>query len=196
MKKLIIALAFIASTVVAMAQDGTVNFNNRVIGDATATPPIPDIISPIFNVDGSTPLSGSGFLAQLTFRPAGSSGAFVAAGDALIFRTGTRAGFVDTAAGSDRTLTGIAAGANVDIQILAWDASKGATYAAAKAAFGNIGESPILSNLKTGGAGSPPGLSANLIGLQSFSLHPSVPEPTTIALGLLGAGALFLRRRK
>jgi hypothetical protein len=45
----------------------------------------------------------------------------------------------------------------------------------------------------TGGAGSPPSLPANLVGLTSFSL---VPEPSTYALLALGAAALFLRRRK
>jgi len=40
-----------------------------------------------------------------------------------------------------------------------------------------------------------------LTGLTGFSLTGSapvgnVPEPSTIALGVLGAGALFLRRRK
>ena len=39
-----------------------------------------------------------------------------------------------------------------------------------------------------------------LVGLQSFNLKPSgagvIPEPSTIALGVLGAAALFFRSRK
>jgi hypothetical protein len=34
-----------------------------------------------------------------------------------------------------------------------------------------------------------------MIGLESFAVVP-VPEPSTIALGLLGAAFLLLRRRK
>lgn len=185
MKKLLIAIAFMASAVAAMAQ-GTVTFQNRDTGND------PVIDAPIFNVDGTTALSGSGFLAQLYFAPVGSS-TFTASGDAVIFRTGTRAGYVDNTVDLTRTLSGIAAGAAAQIQIRAWDASKGSTYEAALAAGGATGFSPTLT-VTTGGAGSPPGLPAALSGLQGFKLN--IPEPTTIALGLLGAGALFLRRRK
>ena len=190
MKKLLIAIAFMATAAVAMAQ-GTVTFSNK---DSGTTPPID---APIFNVDGTTPLSGSGFLAQLYFAPAGSTASTVftaAPGSALIFRTGTRAGYTDNTVDLNRVLTGIAAGAAADIQIRAWDASKGSTYEAALAAGGAVGKSPTLAGVITGGSGTPASLPTSLVGLQGFKLN--VPEPTTIALGLLGAGALFLRRRK
>jgi len=185
MKKLLIAIAFMASAAVAMAQ-GTVTFQNR---DTTQTPPID---APVFDVDGTTALSGAAYLAQLYYAPVGSS-TFVSSGDAVIFRTGTRAGYVDNTVDLTRTLAGITAGGNAQIQVRAWLASGGATY---EAALGKV-PSGISSTITvaTGGAGSPPGLPTALLGLQSFHLNP-VPEPTTIALGLLGAGALFLRRRK
>lgn len=58
------------------------------------------------------------------------------------------------------------------------------------------------SNVITVTATDAPAPPASLTGLQSFTLTasggptPVVPEPSTIALGLLGAAALFLRRRK
>jgi hypothetical protein len=47
----------------------------------------------------------------------------------------------------------------------------------------------------TGGVGSPPSTPAFLTGLNDAVWTP-VPEPSTIALGILGAGLLLWRRRK
>lgn len=47
----------------------------------------------------------------------------------------------------------------------------------------------------TGGAGNPPSAPAALTGLNGLTYDP-VPEPSTIALGILGAGLLLWRRRK
>ena len=44
--------------------------------------------------------------------------------------------------------------------------------------------------------GAPPSFPPNLEGLQSFQLFFLVPEPSVIALGALGAGWLFLLRRR
>jgi len=61
------------------------------------------------------------------------------------------------------------------------------------------------SNVITVTATDAPAPPASLTGLQAFTITavggggggtPVVPEPSTIALGLLGAAALFLRRRK
>lgn len=184
MKKTLITAACVVATLSAMAQ-GTVNFNNSpaAIGGTGA---------PVFNIDGVTKL-GSAFVAQLYAGPVGGSLAPV--GVFLPFRDGAGAGFINsTGADTSRTIPGIAAGTPADVQIRAWATSGGATYEAAVASGALYGFSPILSLGATGGAGEPPGLPVNLIGLQSFNLV--VPEPSTIALGLLGAAALLLRRRK
>jgi hypothetical protein len=47
-----------------------------------------------------------------------------------------------------------------------------------------------------GGTQNPPNQQINMQGLQSFNLTMVVPEPSTIALGILGAGCLFLLRRR
>lgn len=172
------------ATLSALAQ-GTVNFNNApsAVGGTGAR---------IFDVDGTTALAGTAFLAQLYAGPTADSLAPI--GATLTFRTGAGAGFVDTAAGTARTIGSVAAGAVATIQVKAWEAASGATYEAALAAGGKTGFSNVIT-VTTGGAGEPPSLPANLTGLTSFQLT-IIPEPSTIALGLLGVGALLLRRRK
>ena len=60
----------------------------------------------------------------------------------------------------------------------------------------NLGEpSSIMTALN--GAPTPASQAGNMTGLTSFSLvGPAVPEPTTIALGVMGACAFLARRRK
>lgn len=106
------------------------------------------------------------------------------------------AGFVS---GGTRTITGIAPGGAADVAMRAWSKAAGATYEAALAT-GNpaylAGTSPTLSLAATGNPSAiPPGAAVSLAGLQSFAVTP-VPEPSTIALGVLGGAALLLRRRK
>jgi len=182
MKKLIFVAGILVMNLSVLAQ-GTLLFQNRA---TAATPPID---AKIFNVGGTAALGGTGFMAILY---AGATATSLAAvGPAVPFRTGAAAGYVDLSGdptAGTRILPGVVAGANAFAQVRAWDISSGATYDVASIR----GESAIL-NIPTGGAGSPPGLPANLTGLQSFSL---VPEPSTIALAALGAAFLILRRRK
>lgn len=163
---------------------GTVNFNNApsAVGGAGAR---------FYDMDGTTPLAGTAFLAQLYAGP--NEGSLAPIGAALPFRTGAGAGFVDTAAGTARTISTVAPGAVATVQIRFWGASSGATWEAALAAGGKVGLSPSIL-VTTGGSGEPPSLPANLVGLMAAQIM--IPEPGSIALGLLGAGALLLRRRK
>lgn len=171
MKKLAILAAAAMMTVGAYAQ-GTVNNANFVSGVLDA---------PVFDVDGTTRLAGANYMAQLYAGPAG--GSLAAIGSPVAFKTGSGAGYF---LGGAATIPTVAPGANADIKIVAF---QGASEASAVA----TGSSSVFT-VQTGGAGNPPGLPANLVGLTSFSLQ--VPEPSTIALGILGAAALLLRRRK
>lgn len=187
MKKLLFLAALLVASASAFAQ-GTVNIANRV----TAA----QIDAPIFDVDGTTKLTGTGFFVQLYAGAAGSSAdALTAVGAAVNFRApGAQAGYM---LGGDtiRTINGIPAGGAAAVQLRAWDAAF-ATYEQAKAANAKIGESNLIALGSTGNPTSaPPGTPADLVGLQSFSLY-QVPEPSTIALAMLGGAALFLRRRK
>lgn len=88
----------------------------------------------------------------------------------------------------------IAAGATVAFDVLVWNPADGATYAAAAAKTGAItGNSGLVQGYVTGGTGTPPAPAPNPA-FAPFSLV--VPEPTTLALGAMGLGALLLRRRK
>jgi Zn-dependent alcohol dehydrogenase len=86
----------------------------------------------------------------------------------------------------------ITADGTVTLQLRAWKGA--ATYEGVIAAgAGEIGESAAITITATDAPAPPAGLAA--AGLTSFQTA-DVPEPSTIALGLLGAAALFLRRRK
>ncbi len=100
--------------------------------------------------------------------------------------------------GPTLTLSGVTAGNAVDYQVYVWNPANGSSYAAAAAKAGDIiGSTAVITGYTTGGAGSPPSTPAALT-FAPFSLTvvPSVPEPSTIALGAIGIGALLIRRRK
>lgn len=183
MKRLLAGIACLALCVGAFAQ-GTVNFNNSpgAVGGTGA---------PVFDVDGTTRLEGTAYWAQLFAGPDGSS--LAAYGDPLNFRTGAGAGFFNTTGvDTSRAIGTVAPGAVATIEVRAWEAAGGTSYDQALAGGFKTGASAQFT-VATGGAGVPPSLPANLVGLTSFSL---VPEPSTYALLALGAAALFLRRRK
>lgn len=100
--------------------------------------------------------------------------------------------------GGQRT-TGVetAPGATATFQVRAWSADLGATYAAALASgsTGWIGTSALF-NSATGGAGTPASPAVPLSATVPGFAVTLVPEPSVIALALLGAGALFFRRKK
>lgn len=91
-------------------------------------------------------------------------------------------------------ITAVGAGQNADFQVRAWD-SAFANYATAFGAGALTGQSVVFQSL-TSAAGDPPALPVALAGkYPGFAV--AVPEPSTIALGLIGAGSLlFLRRKK
>jgi len=186
MKKLAILAALAAASLSSYAQ-GKITFSNRVVGTVDA---------PIFDVGGTAKLSGTGAWAQIYAGPAGVTDAskLVAVGSPVNFRTGAAAGYVQPPA-SDVTINGVNAGAVATLQVRAWTGTA-TSFEAAKAAGASYGSSAIFQSAALGGdpgTGAPPLTSPALVGLTSFSL---VPEPSTIALGALGAAALLLRRRK
>jgi len=104
--------------------------------------------------------------------------------------------------GNPYTITPSTPNAQVAFMFAAWSISTGAlTYDAALiASTGYAGASAIGQNYTLGGFGSPPSLPGATFGagagqISGFTLTP-VPEPSTLALGLLGAAALLMRRRK
>lgn len=106
-------------------------------------------------------------------------------------------------AGSNIAVPGTSPGGQAHLIVRAWDSTTGATYDAAtiRGHSGHFvsdilggdpdGDGPLLpitpKSMATGTAE----------GFHGFQMTQTIiPEPTTIALGALGAAALFIRRRK
>jgi len=215
MKKSVITLAAIVVAASAFGQ-GQIALNNR----QTVDQGLGLVNSPIFGSEGiglpqkiggtatgnpagtteytGARLDGSGFTAQLWFASGvGQSESALQPADGLTsFRTGTGAGYLLT--GGIATLPGVTAG-RVTLQLRVWDNQGGTvnswTEALARAPQGLAhGASALFSPTQPVGFGTvqPPVLE----GMTSFNLM-QVPEPSTIALGILGGlGTLLLIRRR
>ena len=82
----------------------------------------------------------------------------------------------------------------VSLQVRAWDARLGSSYETVAAlGIGGYGESPLFQARGGDLVGGPP--SQPLLGLQSFSLLPVVPEPSSFLLLLLGLPLFLFRHR-
>jgi len=94
------------------------------------------------------------------------------------------------------TISGAAIGTTATVAIAAWNNEGGTvnTLAAAQAAGDPWGVSSAANTSSLGGAGGgfPPNLPTSIL---SFSLA-TVPEPSTIALGVIGASTFLLRLRR
>jgi hypothetical protein len=133
---------------------------------------------------------GGGLTVGLYGGPAGSAeSALTLAGTASFIAPGRFNG-------PTATINGVAGGANATLQVRAWS---GASFTSAQGTLGQFWGKSVLWTQALGGpsptppnpiTGTPPG------GLSTFSLTQTVPEPSTIALGLLGLGALALFRRR
>jgi hypothetical protein len=178
MKKTLVAIAALMISVAASYGQGAVVFNNRVGTEVNAA--VTKDAS--FGADaGKGP--GAGYTAQLYL--VGAGGALTALTPSTTFRTASAAAefFVNSV---DVTVPGIAPGANATFRMRVWN-TDAASYDSAL----RFGESANFTTA-VGGGTLPP---TNLVGLQAFTIR-NVPEPTTIALGLLGLGAIWMRRRK
>ncbi len=172
MKKLIVAAAVGFLAVGALAQ-GQFNFGNRVT--------VAGIDAKVFRPDGVTPLDGANYWAQAYVGATLDSLAPV--GSPVNFRTGAAAGYIS----STIVTTPFSGGTQVWVEMRAWEAGAD-SYEAAVAGGKLFGKSDPIQLTVAEAPNTPP----DMVGLKSFSL---VPEPSTMALGLLGAAALMLRRR-
>ena len=152
--------------------------------------------APVFNSVG-LPLEGPQYLAEL-FGGAESNSltplVLIDSGNARLIKPFGIRGYVIPIDGGLLAVPTIPPRGLAWLQLRAWDSRSGATYdEAVLSGMGGYGESPLFYAQ----SGDPfdqfpePG---RLIGLQSFSLLPVVPEPGTGVLVLLGFGCLAARR--
>lgn len=177
MKNLIVGAALGLFAVGALAQGQFTFGNKNLISD-------PPINAKVFDKDGTTALTGP-YLTQAYVKLATDpDSSYAPVGSAVSFRAGANAGYIV----SSIVTTGIAGGTPVTVVMRAWESTGATSYEAAIAAGKLVGESNPVNLTVTVAPATPP----DMLGLQSFSL---IPEPSTFALGILGAAALFLRRR-
>jgi hypothetical protein len=179
MKKALALIAALLTSAGAYAQ-GQVNFLT-VVGPAANRVVFAPVSRPGAAQPGQGEGAGAGYTAQLFVDNAGTLTALT---PATTFRTDSAgASFFVLDPGTPVTVPGFAPGTSAPLVFRAWETSAG-SYEAATIK----GES--RASIALGGGLLPP---TNLVGLQGFVM---VPEPSTITLGVLGAAALLLRRRK
>ena len=145
-----------------IAGGGQIRFANQSY-DSYGT----NVDAPVFDIDGTTHLNGSNYVAQLY---AGSSlGLLRPAGQPSAFKGGFGAGYFFP---QFVTLPAVPPGSNAIVQVRAWDARMGSSYEEARATGARFGKSGLLTVMAGGGLMLP----TDLDGLQSFSLQAGMPQ--------------------
>jgi len=185
MKKILTSI-LAAGTFGAFGQ-GLINLDNYL---STGLVPV--------TLPGGATAVGANFMAAVYTSPGGAllgSGAFSSA------TTGAKAGRFNL---GQVEVPGVAANQKAKLYVQVWDSSTGADYSKATLK----GQSAVFETNPLGGNNPGDPIGVKLDGLQSFALAssgpvtpgptttPAIPEPSTIALGALGAAALVLRFRK
>jgi hypothetical protein len=185
MNSIHVLLAVLLTTVTCFAQ-GQVNFANRVgAGGSILNAPV--------TIIGTQTAPGPDFSAQLLL--VGANGSLTPLIPISTFnRAGTGAAAVASQFWAPQTITidGHFGGESLTFRVRVWRTSEGSYDAAL-----DRGSSADFTAILGGPAQDPnvpPSTPANLTNLKSFTF--GFPEPSTITLGLLGAAALVMFRRR
>jgi hypothetical protein len=187
MKKTLLTLALATLSAVASFAQGTITFNTGTLTRARWEDPVSHAM---VVVPAGAPLNYGVFWGQ--------------AADALVLNDGpigtahaTTPGAIQAA--SLYAINGGVPGSTVFMRIAAWTSSFGRDAAAAKGTVGaHYGETAVRS-IALGPETGPGTLiwsTSNQTLFQPMQIPIVVPEPSVIALGVLGVGALLLRRKK
>ena len=190
MKKLTTLLTLMAGVGIALSQ-GIVNFNNNGV----PTPPDHKVY---FDFVGHLPgVVGTNYLAELYYVDPADSVLKPVAVSISKFRV-TSTGSPGTWSGKTVTFPAGIGGVNTPVTLVvrAWDSLIAASYESALAACGGyIGESNPFTYTQIISTPVPQTTDTQMVNMPAFAL--TVPEPSAIALSVIGvAGLLFLRRRK
>lgn len=188
MKKALLTLALVALATFVNAQ-GTIQFANNA--------------GTRFNVNGVRPVNASlggpaaGLYTFGCFYGTTEVAARNATQTAAPLGANTAVGGLITVANANAfQLPGTDAGQTVFIQFRAWESRFGADFSAAKLG-GLYAETPVLPFVLGPTAGPGTVVWASTGGSQFTSMNlVGIPEPSTIALGVLGLGSLLLIRRR
>ncbi len=220
MKKTLLTLAAVLIVSVAAQAQGLVGFyNSAAAGSKISTNSVLNGAS-----TGLTAASGGLYYYALFYSTTqttvgGSAAAVLGAGTYALNASGwtfsgdyatntATAGRVNGQQNADQssTVTGLAGGGSADFVVIGWSANIGSTIAALQAYLANpgfvgwVGESAVSPSITVGdGVNVPtPTILSASGAVTGFTLGiVPVPEPTTMALGALGALSLLgLRRRK
>jgi len=201
MKKILLVIAMVAASASAFAQ-GNIDFINRNIG--TKADPTVQYNVPIYVANGRATGTGAGNLAGGVTLGLFLAGAADTAAPIFsqVLRTGTpvQAQFLFSSATTSTTATipGVAAGATANLLVRAW---QGSSFDADKNQGAGQWNEWAFTSAPLGGTPPGGGLPVATPGMTGWGpedgsgLELVVPEPSTIALGVLGVGALVLRRR-
>lgn len=195
MKKLLLSLVLSGVASAAFGQ-GQLNFASAAAGVNAPATNRTALVNSGANLTGSR-ASGAAFLATLYIGPAATVDASLLTtngfgGAPVAFNTGAQAGYFT---GGARVIAGVAGGQTITAQIRAWNSafpSWEAAPASERTAISGLG-APNLIQVTLGIV--PPGSPTGLVGLQGYEIG-GIPEPSSIALGLLGLGAIALFRRR
>jgi hypothetical protein len=211
MKKALLALTSVLMAGSALAQ-GTIKLENNttIKTDGSGTYKIPIWVD--LNQDGirqhvagsTTDEIGLGQYAALNGKGSASIGLFTASNQTTpfataLFRSDANGDFLGTPSTQTVTVPGAAAGSFPSLTAAVWFGQTPANGVAGALAKWTWTVSRPLGGDPGGGA--TPILPSGLAGLGNEATNAGlgvvvVPEPSTIALGVLGVGALLLRRRK
>jgi hypothetical protein len=178
MKKVLGALIISAFAGVAYGQ-GTVLFQNF---DLSGVNPA----QRVFNLDGTSGLTGTGFTAQLWGGAAGTAESSLVALSPTVNFHPTLGGIFSP--NDAVAVPGVAGGAIATLQVRVWNNQGGTVTSYASAAFRGASQ---LFNVTLADSNNP-NQPALVPGMNSFAL---VPEPSVVVLALAGTGLLLLRRR-
>jgi hypothetical protein len=210
MKKALLALAAVVMAGSALAQ-GTIKLenNNTIKTDGSGTYRIPIWVD--ISRDGIQQAGtevGIGTYAQANNLGGATLGLFTSASATpfatALFRTDANGSFLGTPSTQTVQVPGALPGTRPTLIARAWT---GASFATARATDGAVsGEWTFQVSRPLGGdpgGGATPILPSGLAGLGDEitsaglgAVVTIIPEPSTIALGVFGIGALLLRRRK
>jgi len=102
--------------------------------------------------------------------------------------------------GANATISGSTVGGGATVAIAAWDNEGGTigSLGAAQAASDPWGVSATgnIASLGGPGGGTPSSIPGSITGFSLISTTTTVPEPSTIALGVMGASAFLMRLRR